>query len=300
MKIIIVENELYLAQSIASKLGQYNFETEIFSSVKDAMESNGDIYLLSTTIPGQNSNKLIEKFKDKIIILIVNYINNDTVVKPLELGAKDYIVKPFIVEELVRKIEHYYEYKRLRRENRFYKDLLKSMFNEVEAKTDIDNINLPVAIYTNHQRVADKVAIDIAQKYNTTPIYIDLQNENWKNKVALLEDDKIAYISRVDKLKKDDREKLFESLEGKKFIISSLDSAVETPYEKIVLNSNNKLYDQSNILTINEYVQYIIKKFQYQYPDTELSKKLGISRKSLWEKRRKFELFKKKWYTIHR
>ncbi len=294
MKIIIVENELYLAQSIASKLGQYNFETEIFSSVKDAMESNGDIYLLSTTIPGQNSNKLIEKFKDKIIILIVNYINNDTVVKPLELGAKDYIVKPFIVEELVRKIEHYYEYKRLRRENRFYKDLLKSMFNEVEAKTDIDNINLPVAIYTNHQRVADKVAIDIAQKYNTTPIYIDLQNENWKNKVALLEDDKIAYISRVDKLKKDDREKLFESLEGKKFIISSLDSAVETPYEKIVLNSNNKLYDQSNILTINEYVQYIIKKFQYQYPDTELSKKLGISRKSLWEKRRKFELFKKK------
>lgn len=294
MKIIIVENELYLAQSIASKLGQYNFETEIFSSVKDAMESNGDIYLLSTTIPGQNSNKLIEKFKDKIIILIVNYINNDTVVKPLELGAKDYIVKPFIVEELVRKIEHYYEYKRLRRENRFYKDLLKSMFNEVEAKKDIDNINLPVAIYTNHQRVADKVAIDIAQKYNTTPIYIDLQNENWKNKVALLEDDKIAYISRVDKLKKDDREKLFESLEGKKFIISSLDSAVETPYEKIVLNSNNKLYDQSNILTINEYVQYIIKKFQYQYPDTELSKKLGISRKSLWEKRRKFELFKKK------
>ena len=294
MKIIIVENELYLAQSIASKLGQYNFDTEIFSSVKDAMDSNGDIYLLSTTIPGQNSNKLIEKFKDKIIILIVNYINNDTVVKPLELGAKDYIVKPFIVEELVRKIEHYHEYKRLRRENRFYKDLLNSMFNEVEAKADINDINLPIAIYTNHQRVADKIAIDIAAKYKTTPIFIDLQSENWKSKVSALEENKIAYISRVDKLKKDDREKLFEALTDKKFIISSLDSAVETPYEKIVLNSNNKLYDQSNILTINEYVQYIIKKFQYQYPDTELSKKLGISRKSLWEKRRKFELFKKK------
>ena len=300
MKIIIVENELYLAQSIASKLGQYNFDTEIFSSVKDAMDSNGDIYLLSTTIPGQNSNKLIEKFKDKIIILIVNYINNDTVVKPLELGAKDYIVKPFIVEELVRKIEHYHEYKRLRRENRFYKDLLASMFNEVEAKADINDINLPIAIYTNHQRVADKIAIDIAAKYKTTPIFIDLQSENWKSKVSALEENKIAYISRVDKLKKDDREKLFEALTDKKFIISSLDSAVETPYEKIVLNSNNKLYDQSNILTINEYVQYIIKKFQYQYPDTELSKKLGISRKSLWEKRRKFELFKKKWYTFYR
>ena len=294
MKIIIVENELYLAQSIASKLGQYNFDTEIFSSIKDAMSSNGDIYLLSTTIPGQNSHKLIEKFKNKIIILLVNYINNDTVVKPLEMGAKDYIVKPFIIEELVRKIEHYHEYKRLRRENVFYKELLEGMFNEVEAKADIDGVNLPIAIYTNHQRVADKIAIDIANNHKTTPVFIDLQSENWKSKISALEESKIAYISRADKLKKDDREKLFEALDGKLFIISSLDSSVEMPYEKIILNSNNKLYDQNNILTINEYVQYIIKKFQYQYPDTELSKKLGISRKSLWEKRRKFELFKKK------
>ena len=294
MKVIIVENELYLAQSMASKLGQYNYDTEIFSSVKDAMESNGDIYLLSTTIPGQDPLKLIEKFKEKIIILIVNYINNDTVVKPLEMGAKDYIVKPFIIEELVRKIEHYYDYKRLRRKNQFYEELLQSMFNEIEASIDTKDVKLPVTIYTNHQRVADKIAIDIANEYKKILRFIDLQQEGWRSKVNSLEARHIAYISRVDKLKKDDREKLFEMLEGKKFIMSSLDSSVETPYEKIILNSNNKLYDQNNILTINEYVQYIIKKFQYQYPDTELSKKLGISRKSLWEKRRKFELFKKK------
>ena len=294
MKIVIVENELYLAQSMASKLGQYNYETEIFSSVNDAMNSTGDIYLLSTTIPGQDPLKLIEKFKEKIIILMVNYINNDTVVKPLEMGAKDYIVKPFIIEELVRKIEHYYEYKRLQRKNQFYEDLLDSMFSEIDVKVDVDKINLPVTIYTNHQRVADKVAIEIAKKYKKILRFIDLQKSGWKSKVNSLEPRHIAYISRVDKLKKDDREKLFEMLKDKRFIISSLDSSIETPYEKIILNSNNKLYDQDNILTINEYVQYIIKKFQYQYPDTELSKKLGISRKSLWEKRRKFELFKKK------
>ena len=95
-------------------------------------------------------------------------------------------------------------------------------------------------------------------------------------------------------MKKNDRMKLFELINRKEFIISSLDENIKTPYEKITINSSNKMYDQNNILTINEYVQYIIKKFQHQYPDTELSKKLGISRKSLWEKRRKFELFKKK------
>ena len=294
MKVIIIENELYLAQSIASKLGQKNFDTEIFSSITDALDSNGDIYLLSTTIPGQNPLKIIEKFKDKIIILIVNYINNDTVVKPLEMGAKDYIVKPFKIEELIRKIEHYYAYKKLQKENNFYNTLLESMFKEIDVTIDVDSINLPVTVCTNYQKVTDKVALLIAKKYNVILTFIDLQEENWQKEVTALATNKIAYISRVDKLKKDERERLFELLKGKTFLLSSLDCSVETPYETITLNSNNKLYDQNNILTINEYVQYIIKKFQYQYPDTELSKKLGISRKSLWEKRRKFELFKKK------
>jgi len=294
MKIIIVENELYLAQSMASKLSQYNYETETYSSVKDAMDSKGDIYLLSTTIPGQDPIKLIQKFKDKIILLMVNYVNNDTVTKPLEMGANDYIIKPFIIEELVRKIEHYYEHKKLTKYNKFYEDLLQSMFNEIDAPYDVSEVSLPVTIYTNHQRVADKLAIDIAKKFKTILRFVDLQQDNWKSKVNAIEPRKVGYLSRIDKLKKDDREKLFEMLEGRQVIISSLDTQIETPYEKIILNSKNKLYDQNNILTINEYVQYIIKKFQYQYPDTELSKKLGISRKSLWEKRRKFELFKKK------
>ena len=34
--------------------------------------------------------------------------------------------------------------------------------------------------------------------------------------------------------------------------------------------------------------------YQDKYPDTELSKKLGISRKSLWEKRKKYDIVKKK------
>jgi DNA-binding response OmpR family regulator len=62
MKIVIVESELYLAQSIAAKLSEYTFETEIYSSVKDALESDGDTYLLSTSIQGQSCIPLIEAF----------------------------------------------------------------------------------------------------------------------------------------------------------------------------------------------------------------------------------------------
>ncbi len=294
MKVVIIENELYLAQSIATKLDKYNYETEIYSSVKEAMDKVADIYLLSTTIPNQNPIKLIEKFKNKIILLMVNYINNDTVGNPLKAGAKDYIVKPFVIEELIRKIEHYYEYNKLKKENQFLNDLLESIYDEIEADINVKNINLPITIYSNYQRVADKAAMMIAKNKKKILMYISLTKNDWKNRIEKLDEIKIGYITNIDKLKKDDKEKIFEMLKNKNVIISSLKESTKTPYESITINANNKLYDQNNILTINEYVQYIIKNFQHQYPDTELSKKLGISRKSLWEKRRKFELFKKK------
>ena len=50
----------------------------------------------------------------------------------------------------------------------------------------------------------------------------------------------------------------------------------------------------NEIVTIDEYVKYIIVNYQDKFSDTELSKKLGISRKSLWEKRKKYDVSKKK------
>jgi biotin operon repressor len=50
----------------------------------------------------------------------------------------------------------------------------------------------------------------------------------------------------------------------------------------------------NNIMTINDYVKMMVLSYQSKYPDTELSKKLGISRKSLWEKRKKLGIEKKK------
>ena len=69
---------------------------------------------------------------------------------------------------------------------------------------------------------------------------------------------------------------------------------LETDYEKIEILVKNRMSYQSDILTIDEYIQHIIVEFQSKYPDTELSKKLGMSRKSLWEKRKKYDLYKKK------
>jgi DNA-binding NtrC family response regulator len=55
-----------------------------------------------------------------------------------------------------------------------------------------------------------------------------------------------------------------------------------------------KSFLDDEILSIEEYIKFIIQNHQHKLPDTELSKRLGISRKSLWEKRKKYGIFKQK------
>ncbi|MBR6953277.1 MAG: response regulator transcription factor, partial [Campylobacter sp.] len=126
MRVLIVENEIYLAQSIASKLGEEGYECEIVSNVKDALNTKNsiDAVLLSTSLNGQNIYPIIEKFKNSIIILLISYISNDTVSNPIKAGADDYIQKPFMIEELVRKIKHFKEFKALKIMNKTCMDYI--------------------------------------------------------------------------------------------------------------------------------------------------------------------------------
>ena len=292
MKIIIVENELYLAQSIASKLNENGFDTEIFSSIKEAMQSNGDVYLLSTNMPGQDTTPLIKAFKNRIIILMVSYINNDTVSLPLKLGAKDYIVKPFMIEELLRKIEHYQEYQQLKKRTELYEEYMDNLLKDIEAEVP-HKLTSPLVIQTNYQRLVDKVVFQHARNENKLLTFVPLTEKTWKDKILSSPTRSLLYITEIHTLKKSEREQLLEMIKPYDFIICST-GELECEFDKITLNTDSKLYDQNEILTIDDYVKFIVNAFQYKFPDTELSKKLGISRKSLWEKRKKYDLFKKK------
>jgi len=294
MKIVIVENELYLAQSIAAKLSEFHFETDIYSSVKEAMNTLADVYLLSTNLPGQNFLPLIEKFRDKNVLLMVNYINNDTVGEPLKAGARDYIVKPFMIEELIRKIEHFHNYRMLQERNRFYEEYLDHLYREIDEPIDPETLAFPVVIRTNYQRAVDKLALRLNRLKKNILCHISLEDDDWKTRIPGLDNEHIGYITHLEKLKKSEREHLFRLLENKCFLLTDTSGEIETPFPVLTLHTDNKLYEQDDILTIDEYVQYVVKTFQYRFPDTELSRKLGISRKSLWEKRKKYDLFKKK------
>lgn len=295
MKILIIENEVYLAQSIATKLSELGHICEMCTSTRDAIKSNNyDVVLLSTNINGQDFNPVIETFKKSIIILMVSYISNDTVSKPLSAGAKDYILKPFMIEELIRKINHYQDYDRLKKRNEAYDKYLTHSFSSMANEHNFDNVELPLFISSSYQKYADSFAFEYAKKKNLPLHFISLSDPKSMGEIESINGNSLIYIIDLQTLKKSDRKALYSLLEGKNAIISSTDKIEDNEYEVIEIKSENKIFDQGEILPIEDYVKFVVLNYQHKFPDTELSKKLGISRKSLWEKRKKYDIVKKK------
>ncbi|MDX1809655.1 MAG: response regulator [Sulfurospirillaceae bacterium] len=294
MKILIVENEIYLAQSIASKLTTLGYYCDIATTIKDAItEEKYDSVLLSTNVSGQNFYPVIKKHQSSIIILMISYISNDTVSNPIKAGAHDYIQKPFMIEELVRKLKHLNDHDTLKKENETFKDYLSHTFESTNLPKINTKVHFPAIIKTNSQKMADALVFDYCSNIGKSFTFISLTSSNAIEQILRAKSDEIIYLVELQKLKKSEKAKIFNAIEGKKVFISTTDTTENAPYFYIEVNNNNKILNQGEILSIDDYVKYIILNFQNKFPDTELSKKLGISRKSLWEKRKKYGINKK-------
>ena len=295
MKIIIVEDEIYLAQSIAGKLIDFGHECDIFATVNDALNQDVhyDVVLLSTNLSGQDFYPIIKKFSDNNILLMVSYISNDTVTDPLKAGAHDYIQKPFMIEELIRKIKHYHSFKQLQKQCNLYEKYLKHQLGNIQLP-EILNYPLPLMVQTNYQKQADAFAFALAKEMGRPLQYLPLSQAGSIQAIDSLPTDAIAYMPEFQTLKKSEKEAFLNAVKGKNIITSTTESFENDELHTIELISEHKIFDRTEILTIDDYVKFIIHNYQSKFPDTELSKKLGISRKSLWEKRKKYGIFKKK------
>jgi len=295
LKILIIENEVYLAQSIATKLGELGHVCEMCTSTKDAIRGNNyDVVLLSTNINGQDFNPVIETFKNSIVILMVSYISNDTVSKPLSAGAKDYILKPFMIEDLVRKIDHYQDYEKLKKRTEAYEKYLDYTFENAKNEVSLENIELPLFISSNFQKHADAFAFEFAKKQNLPIHFVTLSDPKALQEIENLPQNSIIYLINYQTLKKNDKKRFCDLITGKKAIIASTDKVEDVQHQVIEIKNESNIFNKNEILPIEDYVKYIVINYQDKYPDTELSKKLGISRKSLWEKRKKYDIIKQK------
>jgi len=296
MNILIVENEIYLSQSIANKLGEIGHICESATTVKDALKLGSfDAVLLSTNLSGQNIYPVIEKYKNSIIILMVSYISNDTVTKPLQAGANDYILKPFMIEELTRKLTHLQDYIVFKKENETYRSYIEHLLKQDTAHTITNSTKFPLLLKVNYQKVADAIVFEYAKNFNESFVFISLEDKDALEQIKKISDDELIYLIDFQNIKNSQKSKVLAAIENKRVILSTtnLDESIDD-MEVMEVKNEDGVFEKGEILSIENYVKYIITKYQSKFPDTELSKKLGISRKSLWEKRKRYGISKKK------
>ena len=113
--ILIVDDEPDILQLLAYNLELANYSTKTFENGEDAIiyarEILPDLILLDLMLPGINGLKVCELLKkDKttskipIIMLTAKGEEND-IVKGLDIGADDYITKPFSPKVLIARID---------------------------------------------------------------------------------------------------------------------------------------------------------------------------------------------------
>lgn len=111
-KILIIEDEKDMASIISSSLKEENFDTYIVSTGKTAFDSflsyNPDLVLLDINLPvvnGWDICKQIKNISKTPIIMVTARDSEFDEIKGLEIGADDYITKPFTPKLLILKIK---------------------------------------------------------------------------------------------------------------------------------------------------------------------------------------------------
>lgn len=110
-KILIVEDESSVADAIAYTLGQEGFETEVARDGREALDAFDaappSLVILDLMLPGLSGWQLFTVFRrqrDVPIIMLTARTEEADRVAGLEMGADDYVPKPFSMRELVARV----------------------------------------------------------------------------------------------------------------------------------------------------------------------------------------------------
>lgn len=110
-RILIVEDEVAIARLIEMSLMRAGYQCEMVHDGLQAADkieqTDYDLVLLDIMLPGLDGYELLEYLRpmDTSVIFITAKGTLGDRVKGLNLGADDYIVKPFEVEELIARVE---------------------------------------------------------------------------------------------------------------------------------------------------------------------------------------------------
>ena len=111
-EVLVIEDDASLARGLATALEQEGYRVQVARTgpegLQFALEGHADLILLDLMLPGMSGFELCKRIRDRhlttpVIMLTSRSDENDRVFG-LELGADDYVTKPFSLRELLARV----------------------------------------------------------------------------------------------------------------------------------------------------------------------------------------------------
>ena len=217
MRVLLVEDEPYLANSLTKYLNNDGFNVDSVSTIRESQRSLVsevfDIVLLDLNLPDGDGLSLLEEIRSEyprtaVIILTARGEVEDRV-KGLNLGSDDYISKPFSMLELSARINAVIRRKFGLKNNKIDLDGLSVHLDEMLIKAD----NGPLSVTKIEYNILRYLALNRGK----TVSRISLAEHIWGNEV----DDRFSldfinsHIKNIRKKLKDaGKEQLIKTIYG--------------------------------------------------------------------------------------
>ncbi len=152
MRILVVEDEEAIADVIATKLRDEKYEVDTSFDGEDGLyKALSDIYdliILDIMLPIKNGLEILKKIKEndisaKVIMLTAKSQLEDKL-KGFDIGANDYVTKPFHIEELIARVNVQLRSNKNHKDILEYSDLsLNIRTSTLTCKLTNESINIP-------------------------------------------------------------------------------------------------------------------------------------------------------------
>ncbi len=110
-RVLVVEDEESFSEALSFMLRREGYEVEVAGTGPDALQafdrSGADLVLLDLMLPGLSGTEVCRELRTRSHVPIIMVTARDTEVDKvvgLELGADDYVTKPFSSRELIARI----------------------------------------------------------------------------------------------------------------------------------------------------------------------------------------------------
>ena len=227
MRLLIADDEMNLAMALKSILQDAGYECDICNDGESVLEKvYEDVYdglILDIMMPKTNGYEVLVKIRQQKIdipVLLLSALNDvDDKVTGLDLGANDYMAKPFSSKELLARVRVMLKQNTIDDSYLQYEDILLNKKDETLSCKDIQyqlskyeyallsflikSENHPVPLW----RVLEKIwnnAVDVDEK--TVELYVSYLNRKLKslqsNVYIKLSEENVQLCGKIEKKKK--------------------------------------------------------------------------------------------------